>query len=352
MKNHANFNVRGFFMGNVVHTLTDIAAYLNGRLVCDDTIVPTTYVIDRVVAPEAMVKHTIAVQFRSVKSSASPRRCGCLVVGEACVDQITTVGIVVAQPRLAFAKLMQLFHPNPEAIPGIHPTAVIDPTAEVAPTAHIGAHVVVGAGACIGADCVVAAGCVVGDTVCVAEGTTLHAQVTLYPGASIGPHCLLHSGAVIGADGFGFVPCTAPHAWEKIPHAGGVTIGARVEVGANTTIDRGTLSNTIIGDDVKIDNQCIIGHNVEIGAKTLICGGTAIGGSTKIGQQVILAGGTRAVDHIEIADQVVIKSCSTVLKSIKQQGTYCSAFHVLPEFLWARCRYLLQKLPELWRRCQ
>lgn len=332
-----------------MYTLQDIAALLGGELICADTLDAKTYRIGRVVSPDALRPHTIAVIFHARAVWPKDYQ-GCLVVDA--VHDVPQHGaaIVVPQPRLSFAKLLELLHPVSSPQSGIDQTAVIAADATIDPSATIGPNVVIGARATIGPHCVVSAGCFVGDGVTIGAETRLQPHVVIDAAATVGTHCLIHAGVVIGADGFGFTQCANTHAWQKIPHIGSVCIGNHVEIGANTTIDRGTLSDTTIGDGVKIDNQCVIGHNVVLGDHALMCGASAIGGSTTIGQQVVLAGGTRVVDHVEIVDRVVIKSCSTVLQSITKTGVFCNAFQVLPDRAWARCRHLVQKLPKLYQK--
>jgi UDP-3-O-[3-hydroxymyristoyl] glucosamine N-acyltransferase len=212
------------------------------------------------------------------------------------------------------------------AVPGIHPSAIIDPSARIDPTAHVGARAVIEAGTVIGARSVVGPGCVVMSDVQIGDDTRLVASVTLCHDVKIGDRCLLHPGAVIGADGFGLAPDKGE--WIKVPQVGSVAIGNDVEIGANTTVDRGAIEDTVIGDDVKLDNQIQIGHNVRIGAHTVIAGCTGISGSATIGQRCMIGGMVGIAGHLSICDDVFVTGLSLVSASIRKPGYYSSAIPV------------------------
>src|SRR5438270_33831 len=186
----------------------------------------------------------------------------------------------------------------------------------------------VGAGAAIGSHCVL------GDGVAVGAGTRLHPRVTIYPGCRLGARCIVHSGVVIGADGFGMARDAG--AWVKIPQVGGVRIGDDVEIGANTTVDRGALDDTVIEEGVKLDNQIQVGHNCVIGAHTVIAGCTGISGSVKIGRHCMIGGGVGIVGHVEVCDHVTISGFTLITKSITRPGTYTSGMPATPHAEWLR----------------
>jgi UDP-3-O-[3-hydroxymyristoyl] glucosamine N-acyltransferase len=219
-----------------------------------------------------------------------------------------------------------------DATSQIEAFAVVEPGATIGPGARIGAHCVVGRGSSVG------------------EGTRLHPRVTVYPGCFIGARCILHSGAVIGADGFGMARDAGR--WVKIPQVGGVRIGDDVEVGANTTIDRGALDDTVIGEGVKLDNQIQVGHNVVIGPHTVIAGCCGISGSVTIGRDCLIGGGVGIVGHISICDGVTISGYSFVTKSIVKPGTYTSGTPTMPHGEWLRNAAHLRRLAELAQRVQ
>lgn len=189
--------------------------------------------------------------------------------------------------------------PRPAIVPGIHPAAVVDPSATVAPSASVGPCAIVAPGARVGEGAVIGAGVFVGEGVVVGDGTVIHPRVTLQPGTRIGRGCVLHPGVVLGGDGFGFLP--GPKGPVKIPHLGGVRVGDGVEIGANTTIDRGKFADTSVGDATKIDNLVQIGHSCNIGRGVVICGCCAIAGSVTIGDGAMLGG------HVAVRDNITVE---------------------------------------------
>jgi UDP-3-O-[3-hydroxymyristoyl] glucosamine N-acyltransferase len=250
--------------------------------------------------------------------------------------------IVADNPYAYYARTVGLFHPESAGEPGIHPFAQVDGSANVDASVEIGAFVVIGPGATIGRGARIGAHSVIGADVAVGEGTRLHPRVTIYDGCSIGARGIVHSGVVIGADGFGMAR-EGDH-WLKIPQVGRVRIGDDVEIGANTTIDRGALDDTVIGDGVKLDNQIQIAHNCVIGAHTVIAGCTGISGSVTIGRDCMIGGGVGIVGHITIADRVVVSGFTFVTKSLTEPGTYTSGMPVMPHADWLRNAAHLRRL--------
>lgn len=242
--------------------------------------------------------------------------------------------LITRDPYLAYAKIASHLYPRPGHRPGRHQSAVSGPGSEIDGTASIGAHVVIGARVRIGAGTRIGPGCVIEDEVLIGPRCLLVANVTLCRRVRIGAGVVLHPGVVIGADGFGYA---LDHgAWRKIPQLGAVTIGAEVEIGANTTIDRGALEDTRIGPGVKIDNQVQIGHNVVIGADTAIAGCVGIAGSVRIGRRCQIGGACCINGHIEIADDVRLQGMSGVTQSIKSAGVYSSAMPAMENRAWLR----------------
>jgi UDP-3-O-[3-hydroxymyristoyl] glucosamine N-acyltransferase len=223
--------------------------------------------------------------------------------------------LVVGNPYLAYAELSHLFDRKPKAMPGVHPTAVVAQDALVDASASIGAYAVIESGAQIAAGVTVGAQCVVGARSVIGEGGWLAPRVTLYHDVRIGKRVVIQSGAVIGGEGFGFA--NEKGVWQKIAQIGGVSIGDDVEIGANTTVDRGALSDTLIGNGVKLDNQIMIAHNVQIGDNTAMAGCAGISGSTKIGKNCMIAGGVGMVGHIEVCDNVFVTGMTMVTRSIQ-----------------------------------
>ena len=243
---------------------------------------------------------------------------GCIVTGEKDDAKGRTV-IRVGNPRLAFARLVAYFHPPAPPAPGVHPTAVVDPAARLASGISIGPCAVIGAGAEIGADCAIGAGCVVGQGARLGPGCLLHPRVTIYPGVTVGARAILHSGVVLGADGFGFV--YDGRRYEKFPQVGTVEIGDDVEIGANTTVDRGALGVTRIGAGTKIDNLVQIAHNVQIGEHVVIAAQTGISGSCLIESHAVIGGQVGLGDHVTIKSGAVLASkCGVTSHKIVRGG--------------------------------
>lgn len=242
--------------------------------------------------------------------------------------------LVTEDPYLAYAKIAGHLYPRPGHKPGRHQSAVSGPGCEIDGTVSIGAHAVIGARVRIGAGARIGPGCVIEDEVVIGPRCLLIANVTLCRRVRIGAGVVLHPGVVIGADGFGYAPDHG--AWRKIPQLGAVVIGAEVEIGANTTVDRGALEDTLIGPGVKIDNQVQIGHNVVIGADTAIAGCVGIAGSVKIGRRCQIGGACGISGHIEIADDVRLQGMSGVTKSIKSAGVYSAAMPAMQHKTWLK----------------
>lgn len=258
--------------------------------------------------------------------------------------------LISPQPRLAWARIAALFDPVPKPTAGIHPTATVSDSAILGQDVSLGANVVIEARARIDAGAAIGAGTVVGEGAHIGEGTRLFANVTLYHGVRIGKRCIVHSGVIIGADGFGFEPDWERGRLVKIPQIFGARIGDDVEIGAGTTIDRGALNDTEVGDGVKLDNQVQVGHGTRIGAHTVISGCTAIAGSTRIGSQCMIGGGVGIIDNIEIADQVEITAMTLVSRSITEKGRYSSGTGLMSSRDWKRSIVGFRKLDELIKR--
>jgi UDP-3-O-[3-hydroxymyristoyl] glucosamine N-acyltransferase len=245
-----------------------------------------------------------------------------------------TATLVVDNPYLAYAFTARLLYPEPEHTAGISSSASINPSTNIHSTAFIGSHVTIGANTVIEENVFIGAGCVLGNDVIIGANSKLNANVVIYDGVKTGERVILHSGVVIGSDGFGIANNKGE--WVKIPQKGSVIIGNDVEIGANTTVDRGALDNTIIDDGVKIDNQVQVGHNVHIEEHTAIAGCVAIAGSTRIGKRCIIGGACGISGHIEIADDVTLMGMTGVANSIKEPGVYASAIPAMDVKLWRK----------------
>ena len=231
--------------------------------------------------------------------------------------------LISDNPRAAFAKVAACLHQNREIQSGeIHATAEIADSAVIGDNVEIGAYAVIGENVVIGEGVLIGAGCVIDSECQIGSGTRIEFNVSIYRNTKIGSDCSIHAGVVIGASGFSFAQ--DGNDWLEIPNIGGVIIGDRVRIGAATTIDRGSIENTVIEDGVKIDNNVQIGHNVRIGANTLIVGNSGIAGSAVIGRNCLLGGLTGVVEHVVITDHVIVHSGSIVTRSISVPGTYSS----------------------------
>lgn len=258
--------------------------------------------------------------------------------------------LLTDDPYLAYVKAVRYLHPDPPLHPGIHPSASIAETAQLGNGVCIGANSSIGAHVVIGNNVFIGPGCVLGDYAVIGANSRLTANITVCHYVQIGERVLLHPGVVIGADGFGIANDNGQ--WLKIPQLGSVIISDDVEIGANTTIDRGAIDNTVIEEGVKIDNQVQIGHNTVIGAHTAIAGCAVIAGSVKIGKRCMIGGATAIAGHIEIADGVTITGLSGVTNSIKESGVYSGAMTVTDNRTWRKNMARFRHLDELVRRVQ
>lgn len=284
-------------------------------------------------------------QYRKFLSGS---QAGALLLTAADADGYAGNALIVGNPYLAYAQLSHLFDRKPQALPGVHPTAVVAADAQIDASACIGAYAVIEAGAQIGAGVTVGAQCVVGARSVIGEGGWLAPRVTLYHDVRIGKRVVIQSGAVIGGEGFGFA--NEKGVWQKIAQIGGVSIGDDVEIGANTTVDRGALSDTLIGNGVKLDNQIMIAHNVQIGDNTAMAGCCGISGSTKIGRNCMIAGGVGMVGHIEVCDNVFVTGMTMVTRSITEPGAYSSGTAMQPAGEWKKSAARIRQLDEMAKR--
>ena len=258
--------------------------------------------------------------------------------------------LVAVNPYAAFARIAALFDQAPSAFAGAHPSAVIDRTASVHPDAGIGPLCTVGARSQILAGAQIGPGCVIGDDCIVGANSILVARVTLVTRVCLGQRVLIHPGAVLGADGFGLAFDAG--SWIKVPQLGGVAVGDDCEIGANTTIDRGAMENTVLEEDVRLDNQIQIGHNVFIGAHTAIAGGSMVAGSARIGRYCLIAGGVGIAGHLQIADRVTVQAMSLVSHSLRGPGEYASGLPVQESRLWRRTVGRLRRLDSQARKAK
>lgn len=278
----------------------------------------------------------------------SETQAGAVILGPEARDASSLPRIISANPYAYFARVSALLNPPAAAKPGIHASAVVDKSARVAASASIGACAVIGKHAQIAPRAIVGPGCFVGESASIGAGTRLHANVAVYHDCRIGARCIVHAGAVIGSDGFGIAKDAG--VWTKIPQIGRALIGDDVEIGANTTIDRGALDDTVIEDGVKLDNQIHIAHNVRVGANTAIAACVGIAGSAKIGRNCTLGGASMIYGHITLADNVNVSAGTLIMKSLDKPGTYTGVYPFSSHPRWLKNAVHLRQLDELVKR--
>jgi UDP-3-O-[3-hydroxymyristoyl] glucosamine N-acyltransferase len=271
-----------------------------------------------------------------------------LILAPAIREAVQKPRIITANPYLYFARVSALLNPPRRVQPGLDPDASVDPSACVDPAAEVGAYAVLGPGVQVGPGSVIEAFVSLGKNVHVGRDTHIHAVVSVYEECVIGDRVIVHSGAVIGADGFGIA--FDGERWVKVPQVGRVRIGNDVEIGANTTIDRGALDDTVIEDGVKLDNQIQIAHNVRIGAHTAIAACTGIAGSVQIGRYCRIGGAVGIAGHVSIADHVEISGHTSITKSIDKPGAYSGVYPFATNRDWRRNAVHLRHLDEIARR--
>jgi UDP-3-O-[3-hydroxymyristoyl] glucosamine N-acyltransferase len=304
-------------------TLGQIAQRLGGRVAGD----PQTCVRQVGSLEHAQAGEISFLSGARFKSLLAATRASAIVLAEQFEGLTTLPRIVCEAPYLYFARVSQLFNPLTAQAPGVHPTAVLAEGVRLGPGVSIGA------------------GCVIGRDVAIGEGSCLYPGVVVYQGCSIGMRAIIHSGAVIGADGFGLAQDAA--GWVKIPQIGRVRIGDDVEIGANTTIDRGAMDDTVIEEGVKLDNQIQIGHNVRVGAHTAMAGCVAVAGSADIGRHCTIGAASVILGHLQLVDGVHVSAGTVISRSVRRPGTYTGMFPFDDNESWARNTALVRHLAEL-----
>jgi UDP-3-O-[3-hydroxymyristoyl] glucosamine N-acyltransferase len=301
-------------------TLGEIASRLGGRVAGD----PQTLIRQVGSLERAAAGHISFLSNKKHTAKLAETRAAAVILAPEHENLTALPRIVCEAPYVYFAKVSQLFNPLVTQPSGVHPSAVVSSTAKLGKNVSIGA------------------GCVVGEGVAIGDDSCLYPRVVVYPNCSLGNRVIVHSGAVIGADGFGIAP--EGGRWVKIPQIGGVRIGDDVEIGANTTIDRGALDDTVIEEGVKLDNQIQIGHNVRIGAHTAIAGCAGVAGSTDIGRHCTIGGAAMIQGHIRIVDHVHVSGGTLISRSILKPGTYTGIYPFDEHEAWKRNAVLLRRL--------
>ena len=300
-------------------TLGQIVARLGGRVVgAADTVIHQVASLEN-----ADARHISFFTGARHRQQLAATHAGAVILGPDGEGETTRPRIIADNPYLYFARVSQLFNPMVTQAPGVHPSAV------VAKSAKLGARVSIGAG------------CVVGEDVVIGDDSCLYPRVVVYAKCSLGKRVIVHSGVVIGADGFGIADDNGR--WVKIPQIGAVRIGDDVEIGANTTIDRGALDDTVIEEGVKLDNQIQIGHNTRIGAHTAIAGCVGIAGSADIGRHCTFGGAAMVLGHLRIVDHVNISAGTFISRSILKPGTYTGIWPVDEHESWTRAAAWLRR---------
>ncbi len=327
-------------------TLGQIAERIGGELYGDEACVITGVATLQSAQPGDI---TFLSNPRYRKHLASTRA-SAVILSSKDKEACATAAVVVANPYVGYARAAALLYADREqaSVAGIHPTACVSADSRVHESVSIGPHCVIEADVNIAANVSIGPGCFIGKGAVIGEGSRLLANVTICHGVHIGKRILIHPGAVIGSDGFGIA--NDKGIWLKVPQLGGVSIGDDVEIGANTTIDRGALEDTVIEDGVKLDNQIQVAHNVHIGAHTAIAGCVGIAGSARIGRRCTIGGGVGISGHLEIADDVHITGMSFVTKSIKQPGLYSSGIPADTNQQWHKNTVRFRQLDEMARR--
>lgn len=331
------------------HSLVELSRHIGAELKGDpECLISGIAALDKAKPGQISFFHDSALADPKYKKFLQTTQASAVILSAKYSELCPSQQLITNNPYLAYAKIATLFTPKHIQKPGIHPTAVIGKNCQIAASATIGAHCVLGDNVYVGEQTIISSGCMIGNDSALGVNCLLHSHVTLYYGVRIGDRTIIHSGAVIGSDGFGMV--NDQGIWHKIPQIGGVIIGNDVEIGANTTIDRGALDDTLIGDGVKLDNQIQIAHNVEIGEHTAIAGCSAIAGGARIGKHCMLGGGVTINGHIEIADQVIITALGNVSTSITQPGVYSSGVPLQPNREWRKNAARFRQLDEIARR--
>jgi UDP-3-O-[3-hydroxymyristoyl] glucosamine N-acyltransferase len=304
----------------VTLTLGQIASRLGGRVAGDpETPIRQVGSLEQAGAGQITFFNTKKLQARL----DSTRAAAVILAPEN--EKLTRLPRIVADnPYAYFARVSQLFNPVTSQASGVHPSAVVSKTASLGERVSIGA------------------GCVIGDDVVIGDESCLYPRVVIYPKCSLGKRVVIHAGVVIGADGFGIA--REDERWVKIPQIGSVRIGDDVEIGANTTIDRGALDDTVIEEGVKLDNQVQVGHNVRIGAHSAVAGCVGIAGSAEIGRHCTIGGAAMIHGHIRIVDHVHVSAGTLISRSLLKPGTYTGIYPFEEHGAWKRNAALLRRL--------
>ncbi len=325
-------------------TLAEIASRFGGRIAGDPHVL-----IRQVGTLERAGEDQIAFFANpSYRGRLAATRAAAVIVAPDAEGLTAKPRIVCDNPYAYFGRVSGLFNAAAPVVPGVDPAARVATGAQVAASARIDAGAVVDEGAAIGERTWIGAGCYVGPRVTIGEDSRLHPSVVVYADCRLGARAIVHSGVVIGADGFGIA--YEDERWVRIPQIGRVVIGDDVDVGANTTIDRGAIDDTVIEDGVKLDNQIQIGHNCRVGAHTAMAGFVGVAGSTDIGAHCRIGAAAIILGHLSICDRVTVSAATVISHSIRKPGTYTGMFPSAEHAAWARNTAYVRHLAELAER--
>jgi UDP-3-O-[3-hydroxymyristoyl] glucosamine N-acyltransferase len=309
--------------------------------------------------PAAIVDSVAALDSagpRAVAFLANPKyaaqlaatRAGAVILDAKSATSSPVPALVVANPHATYARIATLLHPDPPPRPGIHPQSIVAGSARIDASAEIAAHVVVGEGARIGARCLIGPGCIIERNAVIGDDARLVARVFIGHDVQLGARCVVQPGAVVGGDGFGFA--NEKGTWVKVPQVGSVIVGVDVEIGANTTIDRGAMGDTVIEDGVKLDNLIMIAHNCRIGAHSALAAQVGIAGSTTLGKRCVLGGKVGLSGHITLCDDVIVAGTSFISHNITKPGMYSSALPSEEAGTWRRIVARIKRIDAMAKR--
>jgi len=321
-------------------TLKALVEKLGGELIGNDVEVSRVASV-----ANAEAGHITFITDSKYRKSLSDTKASAVILAEENRAFSDLPRIVTDNPYAYFAKVSALLNPQINAVFGVHTSSIIGAESKVSATCAVGPKVVIGHNVNLADGVVVGAGCFIGDNVTIGKNTQLEPNVTIYSDSLVGANCNIAAGAVIGADGFGYA--NQDGTWVKIPQVGRVVIADDVDVGANTTIDRGALDDTVIEKGVKLDNLIQIGHNCIIGAHTVIAGCVGIAGSARIGKRCRIGGAAMILGHLEIADDVTISPGSMITRSLKKSDTYTALMPFQRHEDWLKTAASLRHLTEI-----
>lgn len=323
------------------YSLSDIVKELGGQIIGDET---TTVSRVSSLAQAQSGDISFISDSKYLKALADCHASACVLKAEH-ADSTHLPKIIVDNPYAYFAKISTLLNPAFNIAPGISPSAIVATNASIPSSSSIGPQAVIGENARIGQNVTISAGCVVENDVVIGDNTRLEPHVVIKHHCEIGSNCHIFSGAVIGSDGFGYAE--EKGVWLKIPQVGRVIIQDHVDIGANTTIDRGALDDTIIEEGVKLDNLIQIGHNCIIGAHTVIAGCAGIAGSAIIGKHCKIGGAAMVLGHLKVADHVTISPGSMITRSLLQADTYTALMPFQTHKAWLNTAAKIRHLDDL-----